>query len=62
MNTVLHNPQFQPWLAIFIAASLLSLFVVLWAAKKLREEAQEEEYEKYFKRLNESDKPNQKGL
>lgn len=53
MKQILHNPDFLRWLFAFAVAALVSVFVILWATKKVQEQANEAEYERYFRRIDE---------
>ena len=56
MKQLLHDPDFLRWLFAFAIAALVSIFVILWASKKVQEQANEDEYERYFKRIEDIDK------
>ena len=60
MKHILANPDFLRWLLAFAVAALVSLFVILWATKKVQEQANEDEYERYFKRFDKDEKPEQR--
>jgi hypothetical protein len=49
-------------ISIVIAGVCCAVFLILWEAKKERKRAEQAEFDKYFKRLDDADKPNQKGL
>ena len=55
MKHILANPDFLRWLLAFAVAALVSLFVILWASKKVQEQANEDEYASYFKRIEDAD-------
>lgn len=60
MKQLFANPDFLRWLLAFAVAALVSLFVILWATKKVQEQANEDEYERYFKRFDKDEKPEQR--
>lgn len=52
---LLHSPHFQQWIVALIAGLLLAIFIVLWVAKQLEQKESDEAYQRYFKRLDDTD-------
>ena len=59
MHEFIRTAQAQQWVAATLVGLLFAVFLVLWVTKKLQEQASEEEYNRYFKRLDDAGKPKQ---
>lgn len=59
LHSFIQNAQAQQWLAAILAVLLFAVFLILWIARKLEEQASEEQYNRYFKRLDDAGKPKQ---
>jgi di/tricarboxylate transporter len=53
-QSLIHNAQAQQWIAAVLAVLLASILLILWVARKMQEQAERDQYEQYFKRLDDA--------
>ena len=48
-------------IALFVAISFAG-WLIAWTVRRFEKQAREEKFQQYFKRLDDADKPNQRGI